>query len=107
MYKLSDNSKNNLKGVKAPIIRLIERSLAKSLYDFEISDRRLVNNSQSSMSFSIYSDTSEGKYKEIVKMIKEEFTIMQREGHFCTCERLICNEDFNNSDPPHFQIIKR
>jgi len=48
------------------------------------------------------------KYKEIADVIKAEFLLMQKEGHFCTCEKLCWGGDWVNfKDLPHFEIKKK
>lgn len=46
------------------------------------------------------------KYKEVADLFKEEFKLMQEEGHFCTCEKISWGGDWRpeRKDEPHFQI---
>jgi len=69
---------------------------------------------QSGMAFDIFLFDEHGacwkclsKYKEIADTIKQEFKVMQNEGHFCSCERLQWGGDWKHPDRPHFQIVKR
>ena len=49
-----------------------------------------------------------GKYEDIAEVIKTEFTLMQKEGHFCKCEKLVWGGDWKSfQDLPHFQISKK
>ncbi len=147
MYKLSNNSKDNLRGVKSPLFALVERSLKKSPHDFGIprdggkrsaerqhelyeigrtkeKDRKPItwldgydrkSYHQSGMAFDIFVYDEHGacwdckwKYKEIADVIKSEFVKMQKEGHFCKCERLVWGGDWETfKDLPHFEVRKR
>ena len=69
---------------------------------------------QFGMAFDIYVYDEHGacwdckeKYKEIAEVIKAEFKLMQRGGHFCSCEKLTWGGDWDKPDLPHFQVTKR
>lgn len=69
---------------------------------------------QLAMAFDIYIYDEHGacwdcldKYEQVANLIKSEFKQMQKEGHFCGCEKLTWGGDWKKKDYPHFQITKK
>jgi hypothetical protein len=122
MYKLSVLSKEHLQGKKPVIVLLIKRTLQRSRYYFEIPDNKETRSSgsqkkssnKSSMDFNVLPYNEHGvcidcvdTYKEISNLIKSEFKKMQKEGHFCICERLVWGGDMKTlKDPFYFEVRK-
>tara|TARA_R110002020_G_scaffold392352_1_gene602610 strand:+ start:802 stop:1218 length:417 start_codon:yes stop_codon:yes gene_type:complete len=111
-FKLSKNSKNNIKGINGDLIKLINRVLKKSEHDFGIPGygglrtqqeqralyrkkvskldgfrRKSYHQSGNAVDIFIYDEHGacwdcKDKYKDVADLIKAEFDLMKDEGLF-------------------------